>query len=437
MEVKSRLFVVLCVWVLSSGAFAQQDRSPSAPLGVAPYIELEREAFLMGLFVPAYVTSAQEVINTSGSRAMEFKFTADRMTAGKLSRLFLQSIAINASPQLQRDSANSLASFFNTLKGSLRTGDVLTLSEKTDASGVVVYLNGHTLADIEDPNFFNLLLLGWIGSVPPSTDFKAALLGQSNPADVERFRQIEPSPERSEAVAAWLEPMEEKPAETTEIEPVAAPTELATSSQPASDSAVSEAALASVAAVPEASAPIDVPVLAAAPVAQPVATPTNTPVTTLAATETDVAPEPTLEQAEASTSSAATARSTESESANRLAQSEKADEAEEDLPNFSAESLHILQDYTAQLVQLTHAHIKYPRRAMKLQQTGSVRMAVVINAEGELIDMQPLLESGYKQLDDAVEKAIEKSAPYPAIPKALRAEHFEFVFPITFMLEKS
>ncbi|UTF58756.1 TonB family protein [Gilvimarinus sp. DA14] len=415
MEILSRLFLISLLWALGAVALAQEGRSASAPLGVAPYVELEREAFLMGLFVPGFAVTAQDVINTAGSRAMEFKFTADRMTAGKLSRLFLQSIAINASPQLQRASADSLAQFFNTLKGSLRTGDVLSISEKTDASGVLIYLNGITLADIDDANFFNLLLLGWIGSVPPSTDFKAALLGNSNADDVARFRHIEPSPERREAVAAWLAPAVESPEPAVEPEVAAA---ASTSSAALNDEQEEQSseALASVAALPDADVELVAPALAVAPAALPEA-----------ATAANVA--------QVAAESSAAASSAAPEPAPVAAVPEP--EPEEDLPNFSAESLNVLQDYTAQLVQLTHAQIKYPRRAMKLQQTGSVRMAVVIDAEGELVEMQPLLESGYKQLDDAVEKAIEKAAPYPAIPESLPAEHFEFVFPITFMLEQS
>lgn len=110
-------------------------------------------------------------------------------------------------------------------------------------------------------------------------------------------------------------------------------------------------------------------------------------------------------------------------------------DAEEALPSFSPESLAVLQEYTARLVQLTHANIKYPRRAMQLKQTGSVRMGVVIDREGRVMDIQPLLASAYKPLNQAVEKAIRRTEPYPALPAGIAAERFEFVFPITFRLE--
>ena len=365
----------------------------------------------MALYVPGMASTAQAALFAAGSRALVLKFTADRMTAGKLSRLFLQSIAINANPQVQRASADSLAVFFNAFKGSLRPGDVLTLSEKTNASGVRVYLNGQTLANIEDPQFFNLLLLAWVGAVPPSTEFKAALLGQYEPEDLARFEQIAPSAEREAAIAAWVAPDTQKEIANT------ADTEVASASQSASVTVAEpepepqapaaelvDSAPASVAAAePEQAAPVAEQRSSQAPSPELVAP------EPLAAEPKSLAPAPAVVAARV--------------------------EEEEDLPDFSAASLEVLQDYTALLVKLTHEHIHYPRRAMKLRQTGSVRMAVVIDAAGELLEMRPLLESEHKQLNDAVERAVEDAAPYPPLPAALSAEHFEFVFPITFMLE--
>lgn len=336
----------------------------------------------MALYVPGRVDSAQDAFRRAGARALELKFTAERITAGKLSRLFLQSIAINATPQEQRASANALALFFNNLKGSLRYSDVLTISEKTNASGVLIYLNGHTLADIDDAGFFDLLLKAWIGAVPPNTEFKRALLGDYRPEDLIRYRAISPSQARRAAVAAWLVPEPEPATELTEV-PVKA-TEDAAEPEPQT--------------VPQADPGIAPQSPAVSEVAEKDVTEVTPPV--------QAAPEP------------------------------PAAEVEEDLPNFSPESLTALQDYTARLVQLTHANIEYPRRAVQLKQTGSVRMGVIINREGRIMDVQPLLSSGYKQLDRAVEKAIRRAEPYPALPETIAAEHFEFVFPITFMLEK-
>lgn len=371
------LAVLGCVYCVAVAA-----QSDSAPAGIAPFVELNREAFLMALYVPGRVDSAQDAFRRAGARALELKFTAERITAGKLSRLFLQSIAINATPQEQRASANALALFFNNLKGSLRYSDVLTISEKTNASGVLIYLNGHTLADIDDAGFFDLLLKAWIGAVPPNTEFKRALLGDYRPEDLIRYRAISPSQARRAAVAAWLVPEPEPATELTEV-PVKA-TEDAAEPEPQT--------------VPQADPGIAPQSPAVSEVAEKDVTEVTPPV--------QAAPEP------------------------------PAAEVEEDLPNFSPESLTALQDYTARLVQLTHANIEYPRRAVQLKQTGSVRMGVIINREGRIMDVQPLLSSGYKQLDRAVEKAIRRAEPYPALPETIAAEHFEFVFPITFMLEK-
>jgi TonB family protein len=395
-------------------------RVAAAPDGVAPYIELQRELFLAGLFLPESTTDVQLAFAQHGSRQMEIRFIADHMTAGKLSRLFLQSIAINNSVAAQRASGESLARFFNAFKGSLRAGDILAISERTDGGGVNVYLNQQRLVNITDPNFFNLLLATWIGSVPPSREFKHALLGNSAPGDIARYEALAPAPERLSLVEQWQKPAPviSNTAESGDVLPQESVT---TSKRQAVSSVAGEQVKhqASVAALP-----------AVVPVSVPAPEAPNSALATPPAA-TDVAAELEGEPMELAAPSPVLAV------ASQGGTPRQSPEPDDDLPDFSVASLELLQDYTATLVALTHAEITYPRRAMKLQQSGSVRMAVVLNASGDVLEVQPLLTSGHKQLDEAVRRAIDKAAPYPAIPPDLAAEHFEFVFPITFMLERS
>lgn len=401
------------------------QRALAAPDGIAPYIELQRELFLAGLYLPEPASNAQQALSLRGSRQMEIRFVADHMTAGKLSRMFLQSIAINNPAAAQRASGESLASFFNAFKGSLRRGDILSISERTDGSGVNVYLNRQRLISLDDGNFFNMLLVTWIGSVPPSREFKSALLGDSAAGDMARYGQITPADERLGLVAQWQNPAPN----------VAAASSAASKAPVASNSSDAVNTTSATVAVRQASVAA-VPAVAAVTLPKPELSASTTVAEQAVSSR---AQEAGSSPAAATQAPAAVASS--SAAASLLAPAAIAAagvaEPEEDLPDFSAESLGLLQDYTSQLVTLTHAEIKYPRRAMKLAQTGSVRMAVVIDRAGEVLQVQPLLESGFKQLDDAVRRAIDKAAPYPAIPEGVAAEHFEFVFPITFMLERS
>ena len=401
------------------------QRALAAPDGIAPYIELQRELFLAGLYLPEPASNAQQALSLRGSRQMEIRFVADHMTAGKLSRMFLQSIAINNPAAAQRASGESLASFFNAFKGSLRRGDILSISERTDGSGVNVYLNRQRLISLDDGNFFNMLLVTWIGSVPPSREFKSALLGDSAAGDMARYGQITPADERLDLVAQWQNPAPN----------VAAASSAASKAPVASNSSDAVNTTSATVAVRQASVAA-VPAVAAVTLPKPELSASTTVAEQAVSSR---AQEAGSSPAAATQAPAAVASS--SAAASLLAPAAIAAagvaEPEEDLPDFSAESLGLLQDYTSQLVTLTHAEIKYPRRAMKLAQTGSVRMAVVIDRAGEVLQVQPLLESGFKQLDDAVRRAIDKAAPYPAIPEGVAAEHFEFVFPITFMLERS
>ena len=102
--------------------------------------------------------------------------------------------------------------------------------------------------------------------------------------------------------------------------------------------------------------------------------------------------------------------------------------------SFTAESLLQAQLYAADLIKRAYKEVNYPKRAIKLRQTGSVRVAVTIDREGKLIQSGLLLDSGHPQLNREVIKAVKKASPYPPVPNAISGEKYEFVVPVSFEL---
>lgn len=63
----------------------------------------------------------------------------------------------------------------------------------------------------------------------------------------------------------------------------------------------------------------------------------------------------------------------------------------------------------------------YPEASIRYGIYGSLRLLVVIQANGELEDIQVLSSSGYAMLDDAAIKIVRMAAPYAPFPAELRA----------------
>ncbi|QIB65526.1 energy transducer TonB [Kineobactrum salinum] len=63
----------------------------------------------------------------------------------------------------------------------------------------------------------------------------------------------------------------------------------------------------------------------------------------------------------------------------------------------------------------------YPEASIRYGLYGSLRLLVVINADGQLEDIRILSSSGYAVLDEAAIKIVRMAAPYAPFPGALRA----------------
>ena len=85
--------------------------------------------------------------------------------------------------------------------------------------------------------------------------------------------------------------------------------------------------------------------------------------------------------------------------------------------------------------QEIYKHISYPSRAVTKKQEGTVRIAVTIDRHGELVGLVTTQESGYASLDKAALRAVEKAAPFDALPEEMKTQLFELSIPITFRLQ--
>lgn len=109
---------------------------------------------------------------------------------------------------------------------------------------------------------------------------------------------------------------------------------------------------------------------------------------------------------------------------------------EEEKPALTAQTLLARQFYVSDLLKKIFASTRYPKRALERNQAGSVRIAVVINRQGNIVSTSLLQGSEFELLNEAAMDAVTKAAPYPAVPDTIAGATFEFTAPLKFTLPK-
>jgi len=406
--------------------FSAPSFSASLINGLSVHSELGQESFIAGLFVTTPSTDAREILLSDTDKQIQVRVLAKRLSARRFKRMWIEGMAINASPSDLEKQAQNMAKFSNLLKVTLTEGDIFAIQR---LNGVVeVLINGTSLGTIDDPSFFDLLLRTWIGSVPLSSTFRSDLLAgaQVDPGILARFNSVSPSEERVIAVASAL--LESQAASPP-------PSNVATPS------------------VQETVAPaITQPVIQQQPVAPTITRNEPEP----PAPEETTTPEPELAQPESQEQIATTDAETPaepvaaseqpaSEAPEQLASAPSAPlETEEEAPTesiletdqeeFTAESLLAQQLYIAQIKRAVYKELQYPSKSIDRSEQGTVRLAISIGRDREVKEVTAIEAPKYARLTKAAIKAVEKAAPYPEFPDSINEEEFSLTFPIVFKL---
>ena len=167
---KTRILIfsltIYIVGLFSSISSAQTTGDTALQLignGYTNYEELGAEWFVAGLFLVEPEKSATTILGSNSAKRMELKVLSRRLSIRKLAGHFVQGAAINNSPEVLEQYAESMAEFSSLFKKALRQNDHLILSS-TANQGVSVSLNGIDVGEVETENFFSVLLSAWIGA---------------------------------------------------------------------------------------------------------------------------------------------------------------------------------------------------------------------------------------------------------------------------------
>ncbi len=381
-------------------SFAMRTYADPLLNGVATHSELGKEQFVAGLFTTTLSTSANSILSSQENKRLQVRVLAKQLSSRRFRRMWIEGMAINSSPSELEKHARDMANFSNMLKIKMISGDIFTVDRRED--NIQVSVNGILLGEIEDPQFFDLLLRTWIGPVPLSSDFRKDLLteGSIKPGPLTRFESTRPSDERIAAIEGAIASKRESESSG----PVASSDKPKVAVAPAV-TAVVEKPSAPVIQAPSASAPT----LALAP-------------PELETPEIDPTPKP---QPKPKPVALAPAQQALDESI--------FDDGDDD--EFTAESLLKEQLYYSQLAKYTHKYIEYPAKAWDRGREGNIRLRVTINRKGKVTKTEILDEARYKSLNKEAKKAVSRASPYPAIPDEVKGEDYSFTFRIAFKIK--
>jgi periplasmic protein TonB len=349
--------------------------------GIASHQELGKEQFIGALYSESISNNADTLLAVNQPMRMELKILSDDgISARRFTRLWIDGMAINTNPDVLRNQANNIVRLDSFFKGRLVKGDHV-IFKLNPGQGVDTSVNGILLGNIKDDKFFSLMLSTWIGKVPLSSDFKDNMLkvGDVNGLLRNRYELIKPAANRSGEIAGWSGQQ----------------TQAASSSSKSSAKASSSKA-------------VDAPVVTA-----------SSPKITL----------PPLETAEKSSSSSKAAVK------KVVASVAPAVEDEEDSgPAFTTESLLARQFYVKELIKSINQRVRYPVSAQQKGQEGSVRVRVVLNRQGQIVEIEASEPSRYSALTKEALAAVKRAAPFVGVPEAISGDRFEFTAPIRFTL---
>lgn len=382
-----RALVFTVAFLLSAGSAAVAELR-----GLGRFEQLREAQFIAALYSENPAASAEQLLRGNEYQRMEIRIAKPRVSAKRFRQWWIDGAAINNSTRVLERHIEDFAYFTDLFDVQLLKGDQIII-ERPRAGGVDFWLNDTRIGHVAAPQFFNLLLSGWIGEVSLSPRFRTALLNRSVDSGLrQQFDQLLPSAERVAAVAAVF--AEAAAGDATAGE------ENTGGERERNDpkAAVVQAAPVIEQPLPQAITPAPAAALAAIAAPLPLA-------------RGPAAPEPEAEMEADSDSKAAVQRAEVALSAQRLLQRQK---------------------YVNDALIRTNKYSRYPRRALATRQQGQVLLNITLDRDGRLAEVTVVQESAHSLLNKAAVRAVRRASPFPPPPGG--EEQFTMIVPISFKL---
>jgi TonB family protein len=405
--------LVWSLFSLSAETVKLEDGSQLELKGIGLAQEFKTDIYIGALYAPVGYESLELIKDYTTPKRILVRYVADNYSYRKVSRHFKERIAMNMAREEWQPLTREIVTFSNIFKQNFQAGDEIRM-DFIPGKGTSIYLNGVLFETISNPEFINLIINSWTGSVPPTKAFKEGITGALDEGEKQkilaRFNALTPVkgrfklPENETLVAEAKEPAKPK-TETTQAQKQV---------NPKAESKVVEQ-----------KATISKPKVETPPKAVVSANPQPKKTEPKQVVEAKPKQESVVKQSD----------TTSEESEKSVARQEKPKSkpapVEED---FIDEDL-IRGSYVRELIAQVRKNETYPRKALINQEEGDGVARVVINREGNLVDVALSERTGSRELDKGILTMIRRTNFAP-IPKELKEQEFEFEIPFSFKLNQ-
>ena len=197
-----KYLVQLSFFIFSHLAIANSNMHMT---GVGLYSDLRAEYFYGALYTEVDSVKPSAILSTDGAVRMEMKVIAKSISKRRFYKLMNEMIAISNSGKNIEYHANSIIQFTDIVDGKLEAGDHVVIDNSTGNTRISI--NDVPVLVIEDKQFINVLLNGWIGRLPPTADFKKDLLASTNSPHYQTYLDLAMHPGRKVAIESWNTPI--------------------------------------------------------------------------------------------------------------------------------------------------------------------------------------------------------------------------------------
>jgi TonB family protein len=413
-KVKNLSFLLMFILTVS-GTFAQeilQDGTTVELKGIGLDKELRNDIYIGAIYAPTEANSLSILKDPLTAKRIIIRYVVDNYSYRKVSRHFKERIAMNSPREEWQPITRDIVLFSRLFKQNMVRGDEIKL-DFIPEKGTVVSLNNVEFLTITNPEFMRLFINSWTGSVPPTKQFKEGILDRIDATEkqqliaqlnslspvIGRFKAPESNASTTAQTTATPAPAKQTSRQQAPTKQVAAKTNKTTTSTASNKKPANKTASNN----------------------------DQSSKKTAAVTK----PKPQPKKVVANNSNRTTPKKTTPKKQPVISAKDIAEKvAEED---FVDEDL-IRGSYTRDLIRAVQKNQKYPKKAQRKGEQGEGVVTIIIDRNGNLIDVVMTEKTGSRELDKGVKKMVRKTAPFIPMPVELKEAQFEFTVPVEFKL---
>lgn len=183
--------------------------------GLATYTHLNEPLYIAGVYAESGQNSPEKWLQGKGTRTMEFRFVAERVSPRTFARVFLERVLVN-NPGATEAYQEDMQTILMFVRQEYQRADNLKFVASGDSVRLII--NGVEQTNIEHQGLFNLILNAWIGERLSGQSFYRDLTGSIQDNLLSEYNVLI----ASEARQGWAEQLASRLGGVPVSEPVTA-----------------------------------------------------------------------------------------------------------------------------------------------------------------------------------------------------------------------